>query len=398
MSVLLEKITKIDEPAAKKIEEAGFRSDSEIRDLTREDLRELLPGPKNMKIRINIFKTISKTDSLSELLKKLQGFIPHDLKATLSKTGLLADYLHILKDMKTKQNNVQMFLEAFIKHLESRCGAPSGQEPASASTSKAVVNQSGKSTKVLSKQTSQDLTNGWVYEMLPAIYVTESHRITGFHGNSSHDSCGKPCSRSQKRGESTGSSYRYITTRKPPVTVKYKMVVSGKTFGADQQILNQIRSSAQELNLVDVEVNGCIEDDSQITLVFCPVVSRMGTDVEAAMKKVPDVKPVILVLMHHSHEVRHVGSMRSWTDKCKIVLHVNVFYHEKVPGLIICQQNDEAITAVKKEILTYGITDGHSGSDGATSTGFNSDGANDSASQKNNQAGLFSQIFSHLRP
>uniref|UniRef100_A0A1A7XWL7 Uncharacterized protein n=1 Tax=Iconisemion striatum TaxID=60296 RepID=A0A1A7XWL7_9TELE len=156
MSVLLEKITKIDEPAAKKIEEAGFRSDSEIRDLTREDLRELLPGPKNMKIRINIFKTISKTDSLSELLKKLQGFIPHDLKATLSKTGLLADYLHILKDMKTKQNNVQMFLEAFIKHLESRCGAPSGQEPASASASNAVTNLSEKNTNDPSAETPQD--------------------------------------------------------------------------------------------------------------------------------------------------------------------------------------------------------------------------------------------------
>lgn len=69
------------------------------------------------------------------------------------------------------------------------------------------------------------------------------------------------------------------------VLVKYNTVVSGKTFDAHLQILDRIKSSGQGLNLVDVEKNQTGEH-SQVTFVFCPNVSRVGTDIEAAMKEV----------------------------------------------------------------------------------------------------------------
>uniref|UniRef100_A0A1A8KKM7 Si:ch211-245h14.1 n=2 Tax=Nothobranchius kuhntae TaxID=321403 RepID=A0A1A8KKM7_NOTKU len=363
MSVLLEKIRNIDTNAANHVKEAGFRSDSEIRSLTREDLQEMFPGLEKTSMRKRIFETISNTDPTNVLLTKLKDFIPRDnLKAALSNNGVLVDYFHQLKDMQTQLNNVQKFLEANIRFLEESRDAPSGQETASASTSNAVAKRSDKNTEVLSTRPSQ-------------VYVTESSRMTGAHGNSSQSSYVSSYSHSQK----------------PPVTVKYKMVVSGKTFNANGQILDQIRSSAPELNLVEVEATTCV-DDSQITLVFCPIVSRVGTDVEAAMKTVPGDKPVILLLMHHVHEVKYVPSMRTWPDHHNIVLHVNVFYHEKVPGLIVCQKNVEAITAVKNEILKYGITDVHSGylSDSASLSSYDAGVVTHSLSQRDNQSKLYS--------
>lgn len=66
------------------------------------------------------------------------------------------------------------------------------------------------------------------------------------------------------------------------VMVKFKMVVGGKTFDAHLQILDKLRSSTQQLNLVESQNS----EDCQMAFVFCPVVSRVGTDVEAAMKLV----------------------------------------------------------------------------------------------------------------
>uniref|UniRef100_A0A1A7ZAI0 Si:ch211-245h14.1 n=1 Tax=Nothobranchius furzeri TaxID=105023 RepID=A0A1A7ZAI0_NOTFU len=363
MSVLLEKIRNIDTNAANHVKEAGFRSDSEIRSLTREDLQEMFPGLEKTSMRKRIFETISNTDPTNVLLTKLKDFIPRDnLKAALSNNGVLVKYLNILKDMQTQQNNVQKFLEANIRFLETSRDAQPRQGPASAYTSNAVAKRSDKNTEVLSTRPSQ-------------VYVTESSRMTGAHGNSSQSSYGSSYSHSQK----------------PPVTVKYKTVVSGKTFNANGQILDQIRSSAPELNLVEVEATTCV-DDSEITLVFCPIVSRVGTDVEAAMKTVPGDKPVILLLMHHVHEVKYVPSMRTWPDHHNIVLHVNVFYHEKVPGLIVCQKNVEAITAVKNEMLKYGITDVRSGylSDTASLSSHDTGVVTHSLSQRDNQSKLYS--------
>lgn len=60
--------------------------------------------------------------------------------------------------------------------------------------------------------------------------------------------------------------------------------------------------------------------------------------------------PVVLVLMHHSHEAKHVASVKTWTESSQILLHVNVFYHDKSNGLIACKENDEAISAIRDKL------------------------------------------------
>ncbi|XP_024146656.1 uncharacterized protein LOC112157845 [Oryzias melastigma] len=63
-------------------------------------------------------------------------------------------------------------------------------------------------------------------------------------------------------------------------TVRDKMVVCGQTFGAHLQLLEKIQTS--RLNLMKGN-----DEESCITIVFCPVGSQPRTDAEAAMRTVP---------------------------------------------------------------------------------------------------------------
>lgn len=58
------------------------------------------------------------------------------------------------------------------------------------------------------------------------------------------------------------------------------MVVSGKTFDAHSQLLDKVKTSGEPDLILDEQ------EDSQVAIVFCPVVSRVGTDAEAALSKV----------------------------------------------------------------------------------------------------------------
>ena len=63
-------------------------------------------------------------------------------------------------------------------------------------------------------------------------------------------------------------------------------------------------------------------------------------------------KPVILVLMHHCHEAKLATSRKTW-DGNHILLHVDVFYHETKPGLLNCSQNEDAASAIGKELMKH---------------------------------------------
>ena len=59
----------------------------------------------------------------------------------------------------------------------------------------------------------------------------------------------------------------------------YQMVVSGTTFGAHDQLMGKVKKNVKDL----VKSNS---DDYDVTIVFCPIVSRMGPDVESALRDV----------------------------------------------------------------------------------------------------------------
>ncbi|KAK2812313.1 hypothetical protein Q5P01_000030 [Channa striata] len=129
--------------------------------------------------------------------------------------------------------------------------------------------------------------------------------------------------------------------------LRISSVVTGQTFGAEHTILKQVSN---------VRLSGKVEmtrdlQECDIIIIFCPIISRVGSDVDAAMGNMAGHKPAILVLMHHTRDVDYSTSGRKWSEKYpNVKLELHVLYHETQPGLLDCQQNTEAISEIQKEL------------------------------------------------
>ncbi|KAL2082332.1 hypothetical protein ACEWY4_022150 [Coilia grayii] len=88
---------------------------------------------------------------------------------------------------------------------------------------------------------------------------------------------------------------------------------------------------------------------SDVTLAFCPIVSRVGTDIEAALKNIKDSKPSILVAMHHTFDHDYVIPDTRRFGKSKNVLIVDCLFHEDL-GLLRCKANEEAHKVIEMQV------------------------------------------------
>lgn len=126
--------------------------------------------------------------------------------------------------------------------------------------------------------------------------------------------------------------------------VKIHVVTSGETFGAHNDLLNQL---GKKLVLLPTD-----RQRKSITMLFCPITSRVGSDVEAAMSSVLGDQNVILVLMHHSRDETYSTAGTDWSEMYpNITLSVHVLFHETVPGLLPCSKNKKAVDKMQ-EVLT----------------------------------------------
>ncbi|TRY57383.1 hypothetical protein DNTS_024964 [Danionella cerebrum] len=80
---------------------------------------------------------------------------------------------------------------------------------------------------------------------------------------------------------------------------------------------------------------------SDVDLVFISIVSRSGTDIDAAVSKITDSKPALLVVLHHTFNTEAVTSKSSTCVQKPNIHTVDcLFYEDK--GLLSCKANDEA--------------------------------------------------------
>ncbi|KAM8832811.1 uncharacterized protein AB9W97_003723 [Spinachia spinachia] len=295
MSGLLREIEHIDKPAADQLKDAGLQSDSDIQALTECDLRDLLPGSVNIKRRRAISNMIQPP--IERILQELKGFIPEEsLRAPLTKSGVSVDYLRLLMDMKSQMNKVLTVIEAQIICLNEYKANPWDQESASSQEDK--------------MDTSSGETDG--------------------HTTAPRRSPEEPKTQSQPSPQAAAAT-------------PYRMVVGGQTFATHLKLMEQIKKQTKN-QLYEDEA-----DNHSVTFVFCPISSRVASDVEAAMSPVTDDKPVILVLMHHKPKVISTTTMTTWNVDAKVVLHVNVFYHETC-GLLQCVENKAAVTEIGNKL------------------------------------------------
>ncbi|XP_078798899.1 uncharacterized protein LOC101160036 isoform X6 [Oryzias latipes] len=403
MSTLLHEIGSYDACAASKLKKAGFQTDSEIQTLTLEDLHELFPGLEKLKLRNTIFKIIHKQMQIDPFLEKLGDVSQRDSL----RGDVIKECLNRIKNIKEQLDEKQTVLKFHNDFPKDICK--------SLDSEKEVDFQTDSVVQILYREDLQELFPGPEYLKLRRTIFQIIHNQTpahllleelkGFTQQNSfndvpvarylerikntkqqldemqiileaHNNMRNDRSKSLDSGKEKGDDFSFIhsfsswyiglsqktqdsssDTNAPLTTnekksdsndkkrvVRFKVEVSGETFGADQQLLDEIKTP--DLKWIEGE-------EHDITIVFCPVTSQVGTDAASAMRKVPDGDPAILVLMHYSQEPKHSSSTKVLSSNPNVVLEVNIFYHKKKKGLLKCRQNENAVIELKEELKKY---------------------------------------------
>ncbi|XP_071269554.1 uncharacterized protein [Salvelinus alpinus] len=120
---------------------------------------------------------------------------------------------------------------------------------------------------------------------------------------------------------------------------KFFTVVTGNTLGSHKELINRLAAKRHLTEVTSLK-------ESDVILAFCPIVSRAGTDVEAALQQIPAGKPVILVVLHHTFDPDYtVPDSSRLVTREDVILTVDCLFHES-NGLLKCLRNEEAIRKI----------------------------------------------------
>ncbi|KAG9261226.1 hypothetical protein AMEX_G26217, partial [Astyanax mexicanus] len=125
-------------------------------------------------------------------------------------------------------------------------------------------------------------------------------------------------------------------------TIRLFSMVCGKTMDSEKAFLKDLRRSSKLCEVKTLE-------ESHFIIAFVPVVSRAGTDIEAALDQIPESRPVVLVALHHTDDPGFVAPDSRLCVNRSTVFTVDCLFHED-RGLLRCHRNDEAVKAVKKHL------------------------------------------------
>ncbi|KAK6295245.1 hypothetical protein J4Q44_G00344710 [Coregonus suidteri] len=125
--------------------------------------------------------------------------------------------------------------------------------------------------------------------------------------------------------------------------VRFFIFVYGNTLGAHVDLTRHL-----------VIRGGCTEvmslEECDVVMAFCPIVSRAGTDIEAALQQIPVGKPVILVVLRHTFNPDYtVPDSSRLVTRGDVILTVDCLFHE-TQGLLECPQNEEVVKEILKKL------------------------------------------------
>lgn len=117
--------------------------------------------------------------------------------------------------------------------------------------------------------------------------------------------------------------------------------VAGQTMDTHKKLLKKLKGKGAKI-VKEPEA-------SDVTILFCPIVSRFETDVESALASLPETKrdKVIIVAMHHTHNPAMTLPNYRDINNQAVILLVDCLFHE-AQGMLDCQQNKMAFRQVRK--------------------------------------------------
>ncbi|XP_031693080.1 uncharacterized protein LOC109900772 isoform X2 [Oncorhynchus kisutch] len=402
---LEEQIRSLSPVAAHALAIAEITDDIDIQELTRADLNELLPGLQHLKLRKKIRELINTSKQntakpITLVLNKLREFLPVDvMENALVPGGVLHGYFPILRDLEKQLAEALYFIQAHVGLLESYIGeesmeaqssaaspsvdsATAGNQPSNVDVQKTSVNRtsgssascaadsqpkqyrtevSGAPNRPTFKETQDETSMSHTHTSGAAgadthfqKSITDPSQIST---DSGHDArCHQEKSRSADHlgaGDKMSSSWWHFRATEPlnkKQAVKVHSQVCGKTLNTHLALMKQVDDLAVGLKREETRPEDC-----QVIIAFCPITSRVGTDIDVAMSKVQSNKDVILVVMHHTFDHCFVTSQRSASHYINIVEEVNVLFHDSM-GLLRCETNDKAVTLIHKALQKYSST------------------------------------------
>ncbi|XP_055786116.1 uncharacterized protein LOC129859908 isoform X2 [Salvelinus fontinalis] len=126
--------------------------------------------------------------------------------------------------------------------------------------------------------------------------------------------------------------------------MKYYTVETGNTLDSHIQFMRRLNTTR-----CLTEVKSPVESD--VIMAFCPIVSRAGTDIEAALQQIPTGKDVIMVVLHHTFNPDStVPDSSRLVTRSGVILTVDCLFHESHGGLLECPRNDAAVSRVLKKL------------------------------------------------
>ncbi|XP_056880298.1 uncharacterized protein LOC130520624 isoform X3 [Takifugu flavidus] len=120
---------------------------------------------------------------------------------------------------------------------------------------------------------------------------------------------------------------------------KFFVYVASETKNAHMEWVSKMKRVGH------TEVN--IPEDADYYLVFCPVKSRIKTDIDEALEGLPDNKAVILVVMHHTFDPDLViveSRLQELPRNVRLTVD-SLFYQGR---LLWCNRNDIAWNQIQK--------------------------------------------------
>ncbi|XP_045067237.1 uncharacterized protein LOC123482719 [Coregonus clupeaformis] len=134
-----------------------------------------------------------------------------------------------------------------------------------------------------------------------------------------------------------------------PMLMKYYTITTGNTMGSHIQFMRQLGGGCTEV---------MSPEQSDVIMAFCPIVSRAGTDIEAALQQIPAGKPVILVVLHHTFNPDYtVPDSSSLVTRGDVILTVDCLFHETQGGLLECHHNEAAVEDSLKKLNIHPVTE-----------------------------------------
>ncbi|XP_058879664.1 uncharacterized protein LOC117402916 isoform X2 [Acipenser ruthenus] len=298
---------EVTEEAAKVFESANI-DEAQFLTLTREDVNELMPGLSNFQTRKKIMNLImeknvkSSGSNMCVHSGKVQQLLlgNEDLrKDPLVSGSAVKNVYRILTDMEAD----------FQKCL-------------------GVLQQQIQVVAELSHQTKREEMNDLKQDKciqtdLPANILDEHKDHEGFPAQPNH----------------------------PPMQVlKIETLITGKTFGAEITFLDKLSQNLRSMG-IDLQKQACEYNSDKVLLLFCPVISRIGTDIDAVIQNISPYKKVILVVMHHSRK-KVLSESSRLVNKSNVLETVDCLYYE-TDGFYHCDANTKAITSVSSALLRY---------------------------------------------